>query len=177
VRIHTRAIEPSTWARPEAKAAAVVNAIVGYRRRRLIGLVSKDISDRVIRRTTGMSRHEVSEWMYRRRHAVSFWFRNSWFRWRAEARERMYRRQHAVSFWFRDLWFRRRIEATNRMLFSVRDFWFRRRHEMLNVVRIRVIQHMLRRMRHNVLLRWVRNRALALSGQHRSPPSSRDHGK
>lgn len=124
VRIHTRAIDPSAWVEPEAQAAAVVNAVLNHRRRLFIVRVWKDARYRIIERAIGVSRPEAREWMFRRR--------------------------HAVSFWFRDLWQRRRIEAANRVLhpvsFFLRDLWFRRRPEMVNRVRVRLIQNTRRSM-------------------------------
>jgi hypothetical protein len=86
IRMHAHPIDPEEWRNVEEKAAGATKYLLDYRRNHHLKFFLQEL----------LLRYGLTERLYRRHHAVSFFIRN-W----------LYRRRHAVSFFVRD-WIGRR---------------------------------------------------------------------
>lgn len=152
IRMHANPVDATEWSDVEARASAVVADIINYRRKRVLLVHYNDLFYWAAKKTLGMSRPETQEWLFRRRHAISFHVRNTFFRARHliifhvrnttyrvghAARQRLSPHWHRVDFMRRDFMERRRFELGNRVYhrcypvtFFIRDWRNRRRYEL-----------------------------------------------
>jgi hypothetical protein len=128
IRMHAQPIDRVTWSTVESKAAEVVERIITYRRRHLVLVIYNDAFYWLVKKLLGVDRPHAQEWLFRRRHAISFYIRNKAFRgWHTVkfiCQHTAYRSWHTVSFFCRDCIARRRHEIS----FHIRNKAFRGWH-------------------------------------------------
>jgi hypothetical protein len=80
VRLHANPIYESDWVDVERRATAFVSDVHRLKPRRRIEFFIKNGASLLIGNWSGVSRAELNEWIFRRRHVVQFAIRNAAFR-------------------------------------------------------------------------------------------------
>jgi hypothetical protein len=80
IRMHAHAIDPTAWHPVEARAAIIVQQLLAYRRKNFVFLLLRRGMEAILYATMGMNAPDAREWMFRRRHAVTYFIRNWIFR-------------------------------------------------------------------------------------------------